>query len=53
MNQMITLLGSYLLTIIDHELQAHEPQIIAAVEDELQLLINKLETLMKTKLSTN
>lgn len=49
MNLIITLLSSHLLTVLENELLANEPAIVAMIEQEIQLLINKLEAFLESK----
>ena len=47
MNMLLTLISAHLLTIIENLLIADEPQIVAAAEQEVALLITKLESYLK------
>lgn len=47
MNLVLTLLSSHLLSVIENALIADEPEIVAAVEQEIELLIIKLESFLQ------
>lgn len=49
MNTILTVLSNHLLTVIEHELINAEPAIAAMIENELQLLIKKLESFLQSK----
>jgi hypothetical protein len=49
MNIILTLISSHLLSVIESALISDEPQIVATIEKELELLIMKLESFIKTK----
>ena len=46
---ILSLISSHLLTIIEDELAAEEPAIVALVVQEIQLLISKLEAFIEAK----
>ena len=52
MNMIITLLSSHLLSVIESSLIANEPEIIATIEKELELLIVKIESFLTKKSPT-
>lgn len=49
MNLLITLISSHLLTILENELMASEPEIVSMIVKEVELLINKLEAFINEK----
>lgn len=49
MSILLTEVTSHLLTIIEYELAKNEPEIIAMVENEIELLINKLQNYLSHK----
>jgi hypothetical protein len=49
MSFIITLLSSHLLSVIENELVSNEPEIVAMIEQELSLLITKLESYLTSK----
>lgn len=49
MNLILTLLSSHLLSIIENALIKEEPEIVAAMEQEIALLITKLESYVSKK----
>lgn len=51
MNLILTLLSSHLLTVIENALITDEPAIVSAIEQEIALLITKLESFMQKKSS--
>lgn len=52
MNLILTLLSSHLLTVIENSLIANEPAIVATIEQEINLLITKLESFLQKKSPT-
>lgn len=52
MNMLLTAISSHLLTIIENELIAAEPEIVATIEAELKLLITKIESFLSSKSSS-
>jgi len=49
MQMLLTFIASHLLTILENLLVQEEPAIVAQVEKEAQLLILKIESLLKSK----
>lgn len=49
---IISLLVSHILTFVEGELAKEEPQIIATITQDIQLLITKLESLIAGKSSS-
>jgi hypothetical protein len=49
MNLLLTVLSSHLLSIIESILAYEEPAIVNALEDEINLLITKLQSYVKAK----
>ncbi len=49
-NAILSLIVSHLLTFIEQELAKEEPQILAGIEQDIQALIAKLETMIAAKL---
>lgn len=49
MQMLLTFIASHLLTILENLLVQEEPSIVAQVEKEAQLLILKIESLLKSK----
>lgn len=49
MSFIITLLSSHLLSVLESELVANEPAIVAMITSEIQLLITKLESFIQAK----
>ena len=49
MNLILTLLSSHLLSVIESALIKEEPEIIDAIEQEIALLITKLESYLQKK----
>ena len=46
---LLTFIGSHLLTLLENLLIQEEPEIVAQVEKEAQLLISKIESLLAAK----
>jgi hypothetical protein len=49
---IMSLIVSHLLTFLESELAKNEPQILAVINQDIQLLIAKLEALLKIKAPT-
>lgn len=49
MQMLLTFIGSHLLTILENLLIQEEPVIVAQVQKEAELLIAKIESLIKSK----
>jgi len=49
MQMLLTFIASHLLTILENLLVQEEPAIVAQVEKEAQLLVLKIESLLKSK----
>jgi hypothetical protein len=49
MQMLFTFIGSHLLTLLENLLIQEEPEIVAQVEKEAQLLISKIESLLEAK----
>jgi len=49
MQMLLTFIGSHLLTILENLLIQDEPEIVAQVQKEAQLLISKIESLLQSK----
>lgn len=49
MNMILTLISSHLLSVIEASLISNEPEIVAAIEKELELLVTKIESYLSKK----
>lgn len=49
MQMLLTFIGSHLLTILENLLVQNEPEIVSQVQKEAQLLVSKIESLLKAK----
>ncbi len=52
MQMLLTFISSHLLTILESLLIKEEPQIVAQTQKEAQLLILKIESLLKSRYPT-
>ncbi len=52
MNLLLSYIATHLLSVIESEIVNNEPQIVAVVEQEIELLIAKLETYISGKSKT-
>lgn len=49
MNILLSALINHFLTVAEQELIKDEPEIVKAIENELKLLVSKIENLLSTK----
>jgi hypothetical protein len=49
MNILLSALINHFLSVAEQELIKNEPELVAAIENELKLLISKIENLLSTK----
>ena len=52
MNILLSALINHFLSVAEHNLINSEPEIVAAIENELKLLVNKIENLLALKSSS-
>lgn len=52
MNMLLSILASHLLSVIESSLVSEEPEIVATIEKEIELLIIKLQSFIKDKSPT-
>ncbi len=52
MNILLSALINHFLSVAEQELIKDEPELVAAIENELKLLISKIENLLSTKSSS-
>ncbi len=49
MNILLSALINHFLSVAEQELIKDEPELVAAIENELKLLVSKIENLLSTK----
>lgn len=52
MNMLLSILASHLLSVIESSLISDEPEIVATIEKEIELLTIKLQSFIKDKSPT-
>lgn len=52
MNILLSALINHFLSVAEQELIKEEPEIVQAIENELKLLVSKIENLLSTKLTS-
>jgi len=52
MNILLSALINHFLSVAEQELIKDEPEIVQAIENELKLLVSKIENLLSTKSSS-
>ncbi len=48
-NILLSALINHILTVVENTLISNEPEIVAAIENELKLLVSKIENLLSSK----
>ncbi len=48
-NLLLSALINHILTVVENTLISDEPEIVAAIEKELKLLVTKIESLLSSK----